>query len=379
MTLAKITKDYRKLALEYSVECFDNYTLLVSDSKGACIRRVTPTTGRFEIISKPGTTYADQDFLEKVITKIEGRRYPNILLWMGTCEITVKQGSIIKIRDPPYQNIDQCIVEAIAFKNKLERANPEAKIAFIECPYYSPIKYNALKKNKDSLVHSEDKNAENIRNKDSLVRGRTREKNNRDVYYSTKYRGRNNKKGDNNNSRNKDSLVSARSRDNTKYRDHNNNKDYNNNSGKQENLKIRVQNNTSQKRKIQTEGSGPNKRLKVTIKGGYKNITKQQPLYEDKLLSKVVDYYNLKIRQLNHYRTPKLSRDIIHSHKPSNRKICTYKKNYNLYHDGIHPSRPLAKLWRYKLFRVALELDKLNPRPKTGSKSTATNRAYRKY
>lgn len=32
------------------------------------------------------------------------------------------------------------------------------------------------------------------------------------------------------------------------------------------------------------------------------------------------------------------------------------EKNYNLYHDGIHPVRQLASLWAYKILKLAHEL-----------------------
>ena len=122
-----------------------------------------------------------------------------------------------------------------------------------------------------------------------------------------------------------------------------------------------------------------NNNLQVTIKGssktdtrkvlktGYKKIKSCQcpfqignpdfePLYEDSNLSRVIDYYNEHLRWQNPIKTPKFSSDIIASHKRASCSKTEYKKNYNLFHDGIHPNRILSKLWMYRILKLASEL-----------------------
>jgi len=65
-----------------------------------------------------------------------------ILISFGTCELTAKKGKYIYLRQPPYQNVEVCLTEARELKRKLLRANRDAKIYFLECPYYSTIKFN---------------------------------------------------------------------------------------------------------------------------------------------------------------------------------------------------------------------------------------------
>jgi hypothetical protein len=60
---------------------------------------------------------------------------------------------------------------------------------------------------------------------------------------------------------------------------------------------------------------------------------------------------------LNDIKTPRLSLDILQAHKKATDPKTKYRKNYNLYHDGIHPIRPLAKLWMYNILRLAKELN----------------------
>ena len=115
---------------------------MITDSKGDCVKRVSPSIGRFEIISKKGTNFANNDYIRSVAEKIKEDNKPVILFWFGTCELTAKKGKYIYIRQPLYQNVEICLTEARDVKVQLLRANKEAKIVFLDCPYYSTIKYN---------------------------------------------------------------------------------------------------------------------------------------------------------------------------------------------------------------------------------------------
>lgn len=142
-----ITKQYRELAREnIDNYCLKRHTYLVSDSKGAAIKRVVPTTGRFHIIDKPGTRASDVNFLDIVKREISDKHKPIIIIWFGTCEITKKKDRFLELREPPYQNVADRITESIKFRDELLKVKPEAKIVFLECPYYSIKKYNCHKK-----------------------------------------------------------------------------------------------------------------------------------------------------------------------------------------------------------------------------------------
>ena len=216
-------------------------TCLITDSKGDCVKRVSPSIGRFEIISKKGTNFADNDFIHSVAEKIKEDNKPIILFWFGTCQLTAKKGKYIYIRQPPYQNIERCLTEAREAKEK--RANKEAKIIFLDCPYYSTIKYN--NKTSNRTVHP--------------IRG---------------------------------------------------------------NLKLTAIN---------------NKTISVN----------------DLKLNKAVDYYNSQLLLLNNVVTPKFGIDILAPTKRAIYKVTKYRKNFNLYYDGVHPIRPLSKLWLYRILNFA--------------------------
>jgi len=220
MSLTKINKEYRSLAKECAKEGvlggFNNQIILVTDSKGHCIRRVLPSLANLKIISKSGATAADGDLIEEVRKNIKGKSTPVVLVWFGTCELTSKKGKYIKLRHPSYQIAEICLTEYRDFKDKILDTNNNTKMVLLDCPYYSPKKYHILNKST------------------------TNSQNEPDV------------KGDSNN------------------------------------LKV-ISN---------------NKKRKVI-----------PPLYEDKNLSSVVDYFNNHLKLINDLKTPRFTTDIIASHK----------------------------------------------------------------
>ena len=157
MSVSKVIKKYRELAKECTKFGFKNYTLLVSDSKGACIRRVAPSLARFDIISKAGAGAADNKLADTVIRRIQNKKNPVVITWFGTCEITKKRGKYISIRTPPYQNAEICIKEALNFRDKITKANKGARVIFLDCPYYSPKKYNLLNKKRTNKEETNNK------------------------------------------------------------------------------------------------------------------------------------------------------------------------------------------------------------------------------
>ena len=63
-------------------------------------------------------------------------------------------------------------------------------------------------------------------------------------------------------------------------------------------------------------------------------------------------------RKKNHNPPFKLNgRSLIVSMKDKHIAKVQYQKNVNVYTDGIHPSRKLAKLWLYKFIEVVIEVD----------------------
>ena len=79
----------------------------------------------------------------------------------------------------------------------------------------------------------------------------------------------------------------------------------------------------------------------------------------DKKLGTYVDYYNQQIKLINSWTTPRFSQHVIASSKGRHRSTVRNTKNWNLYSDGIHPSRLLSRLWLFRLIELAVELAEL--------------------
>jgi hypothetical protein len=66
----------------------------------------------------------------------------------------------------------------------------------------------------------------------------------------------------------------------------------------------------------------------------------------DNKVCEVIDYYNEQLKLLNgtNRKSPRLSQDLIASHKVSYSSRIIYKENFGLPHDDVHPIRTLANL-----------------------------------
>ena len=77
----------------------------------------------------------------------------------------------------------------------------------------------------------------------------------------------------------------------------------------------------------------------------------------DKQVCCMVDYFNDHLRLINrNCGTPRISQDIIASSKGARAERTSYRKNWNVYSDGIHPVRALARLWLYRVIELATEI-----------------------
>ena len=77
----------------------------------------------------------------------------------------------------------------------------------------------------------------------------------------------------------------------------------------------------------------------------------------DKQVCCMVDYFNDHLRLINrNCGTPRISQDIIASSKGARPERTSYRKNWNVYSDGMHPVRALARLWLYRVIELATEI-----------------------
>lgn len=282
---------------------FKQHTYLVSDSKGASVRRFFPKIPNFHILQKAGTSASDKSFTKFVTDEIRNRKKPVIIIWFGTCELTVKEGRELKLREPPFQNVEDRIRDNTKFKKELLRANKDAIIVFLECPYYSTKKYNNR----------------------SLAKGQKEQV-------------------DTNNN-----IPTKSQRVDKSNKGHASTRSVSTSNDKNKKLKVTIKGTTQ--REIRKQKG---KDLQITIKG---NKGRSEPLYDSPRLSKAVDYYNTQIRKLNDIETPIIANDIVKAHKRKSFRYTKYKKDFSLLHDGVHPNRLLAKLWAEKVIKVGLDLN----------------------
>lgn len=78
--------------------------------------------------------------------------------------------------------------------------------------------------------------------------------------------------------------------------------------------------------------------------------------FEQSEMENTIDKLNLILKEINgEIRTPRLAQDFTHSYKKKN-KARQYYKNYKVLTDGIHPGKPVSKLWYLRLVKMVAML-----------------------
>lgn len=130
--------------------------IVVSDSKGFCLNRAnTLTVPKIEFVCKSGCT--TKEGIDLLLSKL-GRatnvfRKAIVYVWLGTCDLTVKEGKFIRVR----QWGDDVVNDIV---NQYERAKTfvstlhDTQIVFVEIPPVCVSKWNGLKghANADTFV-----------------------------------------------------------------------------------------------------------------------------------------------------------------------------------------------------------------------------------
>lgn len=131
--------------LSYNYNIHDKNVILRSDSKGRCLLPYFTNSKRFSLIYRSGAKISDNFMQEYTINKIRRTNNPLVILFFGTCELTVKHGKYILLPQDPQERVQQIIEQYIEYKQRIIECNPDAKVFFLECPYFSLIIWNFLK------------------------------------------------------------------------------------------------------------------------------------------------------------------------------------------------------------------------------------------
>ena len=121
-----------------------------------------------------------------------------------------------------------------------------------------------------------------------------------------------------------------------------------------ESLKISVKGSAQPTRQVIQEG-GKSDKIKITVYN-----KKKKPIespYDDPELSSGVDKLNQELYNINKCKVPRLARDILYPHKKATCRRTKYRKNFGLFHDGIHHIRDLSKLWACRILKFAEEIN----------------------
>ena len=127
------------------------HAILLSDSKGFSLKSHVDLLDKFnhqiEIIYQSGAQYQTYlNWLHKNLhKKVKIHRQIIIYVYLGTCDLTFKQGKFIKLRHSDelkaFSHIQSQITRYINFVSRF----PTVKLVFLEIPPYSIVKYNEAK------------------------------------------------------------------------------------------------------------------------------------------------------------------------------------------------------------------------------------------
>ena len=116
-----------------------------SDSKGRALLPYINHYNRMNLVFRGGAKI-NSDFLQNYTLDKVSRSYnPVIVLWFGTCELTVKNGKYIFLAENLDAKLYQIKRDYIEYKEQLMITNASCKVIFLECPHQSLIVWNFLK------------------------------------------------------------------------------------------------------------------------------------------------------------------------------------------------------------------------------------------
>jgi hypothetical protein len=144
MSAYKTIKEYNKLYYLDKSTGLMRETKIFTDSKGFCLEKVVRDSvkNNIKIVARSGATVSWDNQTQELLRTVKKAYKPVILIWLGTCEVTFKEGKYIRVRNFPYQNVEYTLTEYRELRHKIIHVNRQSKIVFIECPYYSMTKPN---------------------------------------------------------------------------------------------------------------------------------------------------------------------------------------------------------------------------------------------
>ena len=80
------------------------------------------------------------------LNRIKNTSKPIVVLFFGTCELTNKVGRYIHLPDNIENRIEEVIKSYAIYKERILQYNRDAVVIFLDCPYFSIVIWNFLRK-----------------------------------------------------------------------------------------------------------------------------------------------------------------------------------------------------------------------------------------
>ena len=142
MSIRKIRKFLEK-PIPLEDKHLQKQIILISDSKGSYLRRVDIYRNYiFRYICRGGATFRQQYYYVKHNIHTFNRN-SHFLIWLGTCDLTNKNGKYIKLNSKTDSSVRSILYFIEQFRELFRRHN--FTYSFLECPPYTIVGWNTSK------------------------------------------------------------------------------------------------------------------------------------------------------------------------------------------------------------------------------------------
>ena len=97
---------------------------------------------RWPIIFRGGAKISNNFLQNYALDTLSRASNPVIILWFGTCELTIKTGKYILLSNNLDGKLEEIRQSYVEYKEKILRINSGSKVIYLECPYQSLIMWN---------------------------------------------------------------------------------------------------------------------------------------------------------------------------------------------------------------------------------------------
>lgn len=139
----RISKGIDKLENEITVKDRRS-AIIVADSKGRELRKQRVYNAHLNIFYQPGAKLRNVHLDLYIKRHLNNRtvRSPVVLIWLGSCELTIKTVNGYVLIGNLDAHVSRLILSYEAYKQELIAINPRSRIVFMPCPYFELKTYN---------------------------------------------------------------------------------------------------------------------------------------------------------------------------------------------------------------------------------------------